>query len=366
VTGLTVQEVATELRTTLGISPLGVKADYAGEIDMKQILTRFTSLMILLALITPAVVNAAAPAPRGKIVFQQASGGPIYTVNLDGTGLRQVGAGIDPSWSPDGTQITYADWSQQPRAIWVVAADGSNKRKLFDAPEPRSPRWSPDGQAIVFTNRRWSAGQHEVCVTVKRPGHGSQPVCREMPPDEVSFLGLIDLATGAFRDLPTWPHAKTPAWAPDSTHIVYASEKGVHQTDRAGTLGFDPHLPAINAVSLDAADTDPELSPDGRFLVTMYHQHDHWEIHRLDLQTGARRRLTQSGLLGRPANNVAPTWSPDGSAILFLSDRGGSWEFYLMNADGSNQHPILQTITAQVPITYDFASEQVADWTNEP
>ncbi|HBY98655.1 MAG: SH3 domain-containing protein [Ardenticatenaceae bacterium] len=309
----------------------------------------------------PAVRSVAGLGPD-RLVFQQASGGPIYTVNLDGSNLRQVGAGIDPSWSPYGRQITYVSWNE-PRGVYVMNADGSNKHRIFDSPEPRAPRWSPDGTAIVFSRRLEAVGDHEACVTVGVPGVFTRKICFDAPPDEIDFLGLVTLADGSFRDLPTWPHAKTPVWRPDNDHIIYADEKGLHQTDRAGTLGFDPHLPEINAVTLDTSDTDPDLSPDGRYLVTTYHQHDHWEIHRVDLQTGERRRLTQSGLLERPANNVSPTWSPNGKQILFVSDRDGAWGFYLMNADGSNQHPVLQNVTARVPLRYDFAAEQVVDWT---
>lgn len=309
----------------------------------------------------PAAARGASAGPD-RLVFQQASGGPIYTVNLDGSNLRQVGAGIDPSWSPDGQQITYVSWNE-PRGLYIMNADGSNKRRIFDAPEPRSPRWSPDGTAIVLSRRLDAVGEREVCVTFGIPGVFTRTVCFDAPPDELAFLGLVTLADGSFRDLPTWPHSKTPVWHPDGEQIIYGSEKGLHKTDRAGTLGFDPHLPQINAVTLDTSDTDPELSPDGRFLVTTYRQHDHWEIHRVDLQTGERKRLTQSGLLERPANNVSPTWSPDGKQILFVSDRGGAWGFYLMNADGSNQRPILQDVTAKVPLRYDFAAEQVVDWT---
>ena len=40
-------------------------------------------------------------------------------------------------------------------------------------------------------------------------------------------------------------------------------------------------------------------------------------------------RLTSTG------NNAGPTWSPDGTRLAFASDRGGSTDVYLMNADGS-------------------------------
>jgi TolB protein len=43
---------------------------------------------------------------------------------------------------------------------------------------------------------------------------------------------------------------------------------------------------------------------------------------------------TRRGLLG---NARDPAWSPDGRQIAFASDRAGSFEIYVMNADGSGQ-----------------------------
>jgi TolB protein len=41
-----------------------------------------------------------------------------------------------------------------------------------------------------------------------------------------------------------------------------------------------------------------------------------------------------------PAINTAPSFSPDGSQIVFESDREGTQQIYMMNADGSNQRRI--------------------------
>jgi Tol biopolymer transport system component len=64
----------------------------------------------------------------------------------------------------------------------------------------------------------------------------------------------------------------------------------------------------------------------------------------------------------RRPNNVSPAWSPDGEQIVFLSDRGGKWEFYVMNADGSDQRKILEGITDRFDIQYNSVSERVISW----
>jgi Tol biopolymer transport system component len=56
-----------------------------------------------------------------------------------------------------------------------------------------------------------------------------------------------------------------------------------------------------------------------------------WYVYVMDSDGGNRLRLIegQSGFLS------APAWSPDGTQIAFVSDRGGSPDVWVMNSDGS-------------------------------
>ncbi len=63
----------------------------------------------------------------------------------------------------------------------------------------------------------------------------------------------------------------------------------------------------------------------------------------LDLRSRQVQQLTNV-----PAINTAPSYSPDGSQIVFESDRGGTQQIYIMNADGSNQQPHQLSGTAAI------------------
>ena len=72
----------------------------------------------------------------------------------EGTDLTRLthspGPDFDPSWSPDGTQIAFrSERSGQPE-VWVMNADGTGQRQLAAG---LSPAWSPDGSLIAFSGR---------------------------------------------------------------------------------------------------------------------------------------------------------------------------------------------------------------------
>lgn len=90
--------------------------------------------------------------PDGKqIVFQLNN--EIAVMDAAGGEPRSIAVGEAPAWSPDGSRIAFSarPGDVQGRAIWTMAADGTDLKRVTNGPMDYEPDWSPDARTLVFT-----------------------------------------------------------------------------------------------------------------------------------------------------------------------------------------------------------------------
>jgi|GEM_PF-367077 len=322
--------------------------------------------------------------PTGKLVIQTSSGGDIMLINADGTGLRRLTDGIDPVLSADGQQVAFTRWQGDTGTLWVINVDGTGERPILgEMRKAKGPDWSPDGSHIVLNYQHGgriedkrdcntfepgsfpSIPRNAKNVEVNRGSKGNLVLCFTVPPDAQWSLRVVDVADGSFEDLYGGLYAFRPAWDPNQTWRI-VSDSG------SGLLAVDVNREEFRQSLTDGInDGSPVFSPDGRFLALSTDVQGGHDIFRTNADGSGRVRLTQTPLWvpvqpdsnGHQWNNVAPVWSSDGSQIAFVTDRTGWWEIWVMNADGSNQHPLFsEDINNQLNIRYDFVDERVLSW----
>jgi TolB protein len=294
--------------------------------------------------------KAAAPGqPSGKLVFQTTYGGPFYTINVDGSSLRRITDGIDPTWSPDGTEIAFTRW-REPRGVWVVDAGGGTEWRAFDWDEARWPSWSPQGDHLLFS-RQYGGRTEDVERCFWR-------WCFTLPAHPHWKLGIVRTADSYFYEPPSSDFSLAPDWSPAGDHIVYNDEHGLRVQSDDGAVSY--------LITHDAPDTSPAWSPNGQQVAFVRRQHDHWEIYVVDADGRNLRRLTDTPRKpdGTVGNSVAAAWSPTGAHIAYLTDRGGRWEIWVMRADGSQQRPMFDGALDGLTLDYAFVSERAISWTD--
>lgn len=103
-------------------------------------------------------VNISLSPDQTKIVFE-VMGGNLFVINIDGSGMVDLGKGNRPKWSPDSKSIVYMitednGYEFTSSDIYLINADGRNKAKLTntDTIIEMTPSFSPDGKSILFEN----------------------------------------------------------------------------------------------------------------------------------------------------------------------------------------------------------------------
>jgi hypothetical protein len=123
-----------------------------------------------------------------------------------------------------------------------------------------------------------------------------------------------------------------PSWHPDGEHLTYAAEAdGRTQIHVAATDGSEDEVVYSQGAPGTYAVFSSTFSPDGSQIVFDAGTDSGYDIFVMDADGSKMHRLTRSG------TDYNPSWSPDGSEIVFTRQEAASEsDIFVMDADGSN------------------------------
>jgi len=103
-----------------------------------------------------ALINLVISPDGSKLAFE-IFGGNMYVMDMDGTGLNDLGVGYHPKWSPNSEYLVYMITEDDGHRftqsdIYTIKIDGSDKTNLTNTTDilEMNPSWSPDGNQIAF------------------------------------------------------------------------------------------------------------------------------------------------------------------------------------------------------------------------
>ncbi len=235
--------------------------------------------------------------------------------------VRQVWVPADDTLgmpSPDGRYLTYADWSSMGNLAVRDLTTGKSRlltdEATWDGPDQYAyySIWSPDGKQIAYA---WFNRDVWELRLVGFDGSEPRVLCRN---EELEYLQ---------------PHE----WSPDGKYIL----TWLYKESIPSEIGFisvaDGSVRVLKSrMAFGGNSANMSISPDGRHIVYDLipgegsHQRD---IFLLTVDGGREVPLIQYS-----ANDYGPVWTPDGSRIVFVSDRTGDVALWLLDVvDGKPQ-----------------------------
>ena len=219
------------------------------------------------------------------------------------------------SFSPDASRIAFVRPVNGIPQVCVKNLNGGDPTQItFGEAAADRPRWSPRNDEIIFTLGSW--GRQEAPATLRQESIWS------VSPQGGTPRKILDFGSN-------------PNWSGDGSQLVFERSQEIWLARADGSQQRKVEgLPPSNYL---LAARMPSLSPDGSWIAFFQpeagHYGDFWVIPSMG---GNARRLTFDVAAGR-----SPTWTPDGRAVVFSSQRAGSMTLWKIAAVGGTPEPVL-------------------------
>jgi len=236
------------------------------------------------------------------------------------------------SVSPDGNLIAFGTGQGflRSREIWLMGAQGEDPRKFVSGSEDDAfwwAAWSPDGQRIAYTRFHRSPDGLEGFIESRDLKGGPPTLILSYPRLRGEDMKFLWLPGGRFVYSMLEPEEVRGGSNLWEMQVDTKTGEPVSKPRRI-TNWAENWVIGINATA------------DGKQLaVTEHVTQSHVEIG--ELEAGGRRLRNPRRLTLEESSDFPRQWMPDGKAVLFQSNRNGTWGIYKQGLDETTAQPVV-------------------------
>lgn len=256
----------------------------------------------------------------------------IFVMDWDGENAKQIThhqtLSISPAWSPDLKKVAYTSFAYHKNAK-------SRNADLFVYELDTGKRYLVSYRKGINSGAVFAPDNKHLFLTVSQGGS----------PD-IFRMGLDGEGLTAITKGPDGVMNVEPAISPDGKTLAFSSDRGTLEAGGKGrpmiytmdTAGGSPK----RVTWAGKYNSTPTWSPDGKRIAFAGFEKDHFDIFIINADGSKLERLTEALRVDtkRPSSNEDPTFSPDGRHIMFVSDRSGTKQLWIVNPDGTNERRI--------------------------
>jgi Tol biopolymer transport system component len=225
---------------------------------------------------------------------------------------------ISPSFSPDGERVVFLSNKgtvYARTAMYIVDRDGKNLKELRPGVTSK-PTFSPDGKKIVYAKHR-RANKYNAMK---------------------SDIHVYDLDRKKEKRLTDKLRASQPSYSPDGRSIVCVlNADGTHKLAVIDADGKNARV--LYERKKGTQFYHPQYSPDGERILFGVFEEQTRHIATIDANGGDFQYLVKSQNDERDAR-----WLPDGSGIVFASDRTGIFNVYSLDLESGRYRQLTNVI----------------------
>jgi eukaryotic-like serine/threonine-protein kinase len=287
----------------------------------------------------------------GKLKKIEVSGGPAQT-------LCDTGNGAGGAWSSDGVIIFAPDTAS---SLYRISSSGGVQAQITSLDETRQevshkyPQFLPDGKHFLYlaqSTRAENSAIHVGALDSKEAKFvlNTKAKAAYMPPGYMLFLRdrtLMAQSFDASKLLLTgepFPLAEQVGFNAVLGSAAFSVSENGTLTYMSGIIGggqpalFDREGKRLSSVGPAGEYFNLFLSPDEKRVAAAMSdpQTGAREIWLLDIARGSPTRFTFDA-----SEDFLPIWSPDGSRVVFVSDRDGAGNLYQKSASGAGNEELL-------------------------